>query len=83
MDRQAAVDAANKVADHIIGAAKDVHTGLMDLGFPEELEVNADFCEQIDDRMFMCSVCDWACDRDEESDEEGVCDECHDPDRDD
>ena len=35
--------------------------------------------QQIDEAIFRCETCDWWCSRDEESTEQGVCDECVEP----
>lgn len=73
--QQQRTDRLEAIVDELQGTCKSLSEVLTD----DERE-DAELLAWIDDRLFCCSVCDWWCETDEESDEGGVCTDCHDPD---
>lgn len=61
-------DAAEQVANYLVGTLGSVTSSLLILDPDPELENNTDFCSHLDGMIFCCEVCDWWCDNGEMSD---------------
>lgn len=78
-----AAQKAAEVADYIRGTCKSLENGIEDVLGQDEvhLELNGEFCGQIDDMVFCCVGCGWWCGNDEMGSESGggyLCHECDD-----
>lgn len=62
---------AMEVVDELRGTCKSLHD-VMDCEEQEDQRI----LQTIDDNLFCCNTCEWWCGFDEESNEEGVCDDC-------
>lgn len=59
----------------LVGSSMSLEHALQQFGLTED-DMSLDNCQQLDAEIFECTDCEWWYERSEESDEEGVCDDC-------
>lgn len=74
MSKQTAVEMARRAAELLQGSSQ----GIANLGEEfEALELNAEFCAELDSLVFCCDYCNWWFEQSEMSDtEDWVCEDC-------
>jgi hypothetical protein len=83
MAKQLSSDEVNVLTDYLVGTAKSVDDGLRDLFGCDSGDLDQESLDMIDNDVFICSVCGWACSVQDDlasggddDDSDAVCLEC-------